>query len=167
MNIDLHTPPTFTALKKPSRNRHGESGSMLLEALISILIFSMGILAIVGMQAASIKSAGDAKYRIDASLLANQLIGQMYTGDRTPATLQANFATGGAAYVAWLGAAGTQGTVLDSLPGVAANPPTVVFVNVPGFSPPATASSQVTITLFWQAPNDTAPHNYVAMAQIK
>lgn len=140
---------------------------MLLEALISILIFSMGILAIVGMQASSIKSAGDAKYRMDASLLANQLIGQMWVSDRTPATLQANFAAGGAGYTAWLGAAGTPGTVLDSLPGVTANPPTVVIVNVPGINPPTTTSSQVTITVFWQAPSDTAPHNYVAMAQIK
>lgn len=151
-----------------SRRRHGESGSMLLEALISILIFSMGILAIVGMQAASIKNAGDAKYRIDASMLANQLIGQMWVGDRTAATLQTNFSSpAGAAYIAWLGTYGTTGTVMDSLPGVAANPPTVVIVTIPGVNPPITTSNQVTVTVFWQAPNDTAPHNYIAMAQIK
>lgn len=169
MSADLHTDHrVMPSPEKPLRHRRGESGSMLLEALISILIFSMGILAIVGMQAASIKSAGDAKYRIDASLLANQLIGQMWVGDRTPATLQANFATGGASYNAWLGAVGLPGTVLYSLPGVAANLPTVVIVNVPAFDPlTTTPSSQVTVTVFWQAPNDTAPHNYVAMAQIK
>jgi len=168
MSADLHIDHrAIPSPEKPLRHRRGESGSMLLEALISILIFSMGILAIVGMQAASIKSAGDAKYRIDASMLANQLIGQMWVGDRTPATLRANFATGGASYNAWLGAVGLPGTVLDSLPGAAANLPAVVIVNVPGVNPPSTTSSQVTVTVFWQAPNDTAPHNYVAMAQIK
>lgn len=66
---------------------------MLLEALIAILIFSMGILAIVALQAVSIKLAGDAKYRSDAALLAEELLAQMWTGDHTPATLSAVFGT--------------------------------------------------------------------------
>lgn len=58
---------------------HNQRGSMILEALISILIFSMGILAIVGLQANSIKMSSDAKYRTDASLLADRLVGMMWT----------------------------------------------------------------------------------------
>lgn len=140
---------------------------MLLEALIAILIFSMGILAIVGMQAASIKQVSDAKFRTDANMLANQLIGQMWVSDRTAATLQANFATGGAGYQAWLGDASTPGTVLETLPGAAANPPTVAVVAVPGTNPPTTTSSQVTIRVFWQQPGETVPHSHIAIAQIK
>ena len=56
---------------------------MLLEAFIAILIFSMGILAIVGMQASAVKTSADAKYRSEASLLANELIGQMWVSNRT------------------------------------------------------------------------------------
>ncbi|MBS4097544.1 MAG: pilus assembly protein PilV [Sulfuricella sp.] len=145
-----------------------QSGSMLLEALISILIFSMGILAIVGMQAASIRQAGDAKYRIDANLLVNQLIGQMWVSNRNAATLAANFASpGGAAYVAWVGSPTTPGTVQAILPGADANPPTVAIVQVPGTTPPLTATSLVTITVFWQPPGDEVAHQHVVIAQIK
>ena len=55
-----------------------KQGSMMLEALISILIFSMGILGIVGLQANSIKMSTDAKYRSQASLLANQYLAAMW-----------------------------------------------------------------------------------------
>lgn len=150
----------------PFRSR--QTGSMLLEALISILIFSMGILAIVGMQAASIKQAGDAKYRTDANLLVNQLIGQMWVSNRTAATLANNFASpNGAAYLAWVGNADTPGTVQATLPGIDTNPPTVVVTQVAGTAPPLTASSLVTITVFWQVPGETVAHQHVAIAQIK
>jgi type IV pilus assembly protein PilV len=53
-------------------------GSVLLEALVGILIFSIGILALVAMQAESIRNTTEAKYRNDASYLANQIIGRMW-----------------------------------------------------------------------------------------
>lgn len=59
----------------PSR----EKGSALLEGLIAILIFSFGILAIVGLQANSMRITTDAKMRIDASNIANQRVGAMWT----------------------------------------------------------------------------------------
>jgi type IV pilus assembly protein PilV len=55
-----------------------QKGVMLLEALIAILIFSIGILALVGLQATSISMSSDAKYRSTASMLANQMIGRMW-----------------------------------------------------------------------------------------
>ena len=45
---------------------------MLIEALIGILIFSIGILALIGMQAAAIRNTADARYRSEASFLANR-----------------------------------------------------------------------------------------------
>lgn len=56
----------------------GQDGATLLEALISILIFSLGVIAIMGLQAASMKNTAESKYRADASFLANQIIGQMW-----------------------------------------------------------------------------------------
>lgn len=139
-----------------------QRGSMMLEALIAILIFSMGILAIVGMQAASVKQANDAKYRIEANFLVNEVIGQMWISNRTPAILQANFATGGPAYTAWL--ADVQAT----LPGASgANAPTITIVQVPGTNPPTTTTSIVTVQVFWVAPGETVPHNHLAITQIK
>jgi type IV pilus assembly protein PilV len=151
-----------------------QTGSMLLEGLIALLIFSMGILAIVGMQASAVKASSDAKYRSDACLLANELIGKMWVSDRTQATLQAAFnsLSNGIEYKKWAwegtNAAGTQsapatGTVVQTLPGAQANPPTVAITPVTSTSLP---SSLVTITIYWQAPNETTGHNYVAVAQI-
>ena len=56
---------------------------------------------------------------IDASLLANDLIGQMWASDRSPSALQTAFSSpDGAQYLTWLA------EVQNALPGAAANPPT-------------------------------------------
>jgi type IV pilus assembly protein PilV len=154
-----------------------QSGVMLIEALIALLIFSVGILGIVGMQSAAVQASGDAKYRSDAALLANQLIGRMWVGDRTQATLQAAYQTNGAAYQAWAwagaGGTGTQaapatGTVMQTLPGITStsNLPTVVIVPDLGSTGTSTPTSLVTVTVFWQAPRETTAHKFVALAQV-
>lgn len=141
--------------------RKQQTGAMLLEALVSILIFSIGILAIIGLQAAAVSASTDAKYRTEASLLTNQLIGQMWVSDRTVVPLQTNFQGGagcgasGAAYTAWLA------DVSATLPGVAANPPTVCI------AAGATAGNVVTITVFWQLPSSAgAAHQYSTIVPI-
>lgn len=61
-----------------------QHGVMLLEALIGILIFSVGILAMVGMQAAAFSASADAKNRAEAAAFANQIISDIWMGvDRT------------------------------------------------------------------------------------
>lgn len=55
-----------------------QQGVVLLESLIAILIFSMGILALMGMQAAMIQNTKDAKYRAQASFIAQQRLGAMW-----------------------------------------------------------------------------------------
>ena len=55
-----------------------QEGVALIEGLIAILIFSLGILSIVGLQAVTLKQSTDAKYRLDASFLANQILGEMW-----------------------------------------------------------------------------------------
>jgi type IV pilus assembly protein PilV len=149
-------------MKNHSSSQDSQRGIMLLEALISILILSIGVLGIVALQAASVKNAGDAKYRSDASLLSNKLIAQMWVTDRTTATLQTKFASagGGTAYTAW------SNDVAAALPGALAVPPTVTVTPV---TTTVTPSSLVTITIFWRAPNETpgtAPHKFVAIAQV-
>ena len=158
-----------------------QNGSMILESMIAILVFSLGILGIVGLQAASIKASTDAKYRSEASLLANEVIARMWVGDRAQATLQANFASpDGVAYQAWgwvgtgvadagTQAAPTRGTVLETLPGAAANLPTISVAAVAPAAatvPPTPSTSLVTVTVFWQLPGEPTPHNYTAVAQI-
>lgn len=55
-----------------------QNGVMLLEGLISLLIFSLGVLAIIGLQASTMKATTQAKTRIDASLIANQRIASIW-----------------------------------------------------------------------------------------
>jgi type IV pilus assembly protein PilV len=131
-----------------------QQGSVVLEALISILLFSIGILAIVGLQAVSIKNVTAAKYRSDASLLVNQVIGQMWVGDKTNATLSANFSSpSGANYAAW---ASSVAQALPGVSGVPANAPTIAI----------DAGNNATVTVFWQAPDETVAHNYTAIAVV-
>lgn len=51
-----------------------QTGAALLEALVGVLIFSIGILAVIGMQGTALRTVSDAKYRADASFIANQTL---------------------------------------------------------------------------------------------
>ena len=143
------------------RSLHRQGGVMLLEALIAILIFSIGILGIVGLQATAVQQSSDARYRSQAAELAQQLLGQMWIGDRTPATLQTQFnctppcSSPGAGYQSWY----TQ--VSAALPGVASDTNLQPAVSVD-------AAGIVTLTLYWRQPSDdpTAKHQYQVQSQI-
>lgn len=132
-----------------------QRGAVILEALIAMLLFSIGILAIIGLQAASIKNVALAKYRTDASLLANQAIGQMWVADKSNAALVANFGSqAGAGYIAW------ASSVAQTLPGVAGVP-----ANAPAIA--IDANNNASVTVFWQAPDEAISHNYTAIAVIR
>ncbi len=139
---------------------------MLLEALVAILIFSLGVLSVIQLQAVSIKQASGAEHRSLAALLANDLISRMWASDKTAATLQANFAsaTGGAGYNQWLNTVRNSG--LPNVSSAMSTLPTVTFTTVPG-SAGGTPSSQATVTVFWRAPGDNTTHNYQVVAQLK
>ncbi|MDW8469901.1 MAG: hypothetical protein RML56_13975 [Burkholderiales bacterium] len=137
------------------RNPRTQSGVMLLEALLGILIFSIGILALLGMQAAAMRYTVDAKYRSEASFLADEIIGVMW-GD--PANL-ASYETANCPSTPrcneWLA------RVQSRLPNASgANAPTIVV--------DAANNRQVTVTVRWQIPGDASasPSSHVAVAQI-
>lgn len=142
---------------------------MLLEGLIAIFIFSLGILAIVGMQAVATKQVTDARYRSEAALLVDDLFGMMWTSDRDPLQLKAKFespavtqsasagasggGSGGPGYQAWLQ------KVQATLPGTASNPPVVTLDD-------GTAK----VTIQWLAPGEDSggnPHQYFATTKIR
>ncbi|TFH11510.1 MAG: pilus assembly protein PilV [Nitrosomonadales bacterium] len=139
--------------------RKKQKGSMLLEALIAILIFSMGILALMGMQATAINTVSESKYRSDAGFLANRIIGQIWADRANLASFACNpcttTGTGNVDTRAW--ATEIQSGALQ-LPGVtdAANQPIITLG----------ASNQVQVQLFWQAPNATAQRNHLVIAYI-
>lgn len=67
-------PQTASCLRASPRQR----GSALIEGLIAVLIFSLGILALVGLQASTTKAVSQGKARVDASFIADQRIGQIW-----------------------------------------------------------------------------------------
>jgi type IV pilus assembly protein PilV len=77
----MHTPPG---------TKSAQQGVVLIEAMIAILIFSMGVLAIVGLQATMIKNTSDSKYRAEAGYIAQQRIGLLWAD---PANLPADPST--------------------------------------------------------------------------
>lgn len=62
-----------------SSSRVLQQGAILLEALIAVVIFSFGLLALAGLQAAMIKNTDDAKYRAEATFIAQQKLGEIWT----------------------------------------------------------------------------------------
>ena len=55
----------------------GQRGYVLLEALVALLIFSLGLLGLIGFQAASTKIATDSRFRTEAAMLADELLAKM------------------------------------------------------------------------------------------
>ena len=56
----------------------------MLEVMIAIVVFSFGVLAIVGLQATMKKHATDARFRAVASEVAAERIAQMWANASTP-----------------------------------------------------------------------------------
>jgi type IV pilus assembly protein PilV len=130
-------------------SRHQQTGAYLLEALIGILIFSLGVLGIVGLQAASLRTTTDSGLRAEAIFAANQLLGQMWTDDR--ANLAANYSNtfGGQPYLDF------AAQLKAAQAGAWAQDPTVTIDGgVCNVRAPSTTSNIVAIQIFWQS--DTA-----------
>lgn len=82
--------------------RKQQTGSMLIEALVSILLFAIGILALMGLQASAISSATGSKLRVDAMHLANQIVAQMRADDSNASNFVSKYSTtSGSAFKAW------------------------------------------------------------------
>jgi len=138
---------------------------MLLEALIAILIFSVGILAIVGMQATAMKAVTDARSRSEAALYANQILAQIWT-DSSNADQYAYPGSGAipARVQGWhdqiTGVTGSRG-----LPGASTLKPKITITSFV-----AGKGGTVKIEVFWRSPEETnqgmPAHNYTVMAAV-
>jgi type IV pilus assembly protein PilV len=141
-------------MKRRSVSDTRQKGSFLLEALIAILLLSVGILGMVGLLATSIRASNDARYRSEAATLANGMVADMWA--LNPAQLDAQFGGGGAKLTAW------QAKAASLLPSADVAPPNVDLTQ-PGLS---LQSRTVVVTVFWQLPGSTEKHSYMLTAQI-
>ncbi len=128
---------------KTGRTLKSQAGVMLIEALVAILLFSVGVIAVMGMQAVSIEQVSQAKYRTDASYLANQIVGTMWLDTAN----LASYATAGySKRTAW------DAVVASTLP--------------QGTGTIAVTNSTVTVTVNWMTPNDSTTRQFVSIANI-
>ena len=67
-------------------SRQRQSGSFILEALVSLLLFSIGLIALVAVSSQAVNFVGQTKARNDASYLAGELIGDMWVSAGNPST---------------------------------------------------------------------------------
>lgn len=154
-----------------------QSGMVIIEVLIAILIFSLGILGMVGINALAVNSQSDAQYRTDANKFATDIINQMWVGvDRTNSTTVsdslvaykhqttgavcefAGAASGSAVVTNWVGAVMAPGT---GLPGA-----TAAMQQIDVAETASGGINEVTVTLCWQAPTDNAVRRHVMKAVI-
>lgn len=136
-----------------------QEGVMLLEALIGILIFSLGVLALVAMQAVSVSTVSNARYRTEASFLANEILGQVWIDRGTNYNNVANYAvTGGVG--ASVPAQNWVDKVNALMPSSTTYPPTVTVAT------PASGGRQVTVVIRWKAPEAADVSNHTAVAFI-
>jgi type IV pilus assembly protein PilV len=151
-----------------------QAGGFLLEALIAILIFSFGILGLVGLQAQSIRYVSDAQYRGEATYLANSYLAKMWATDA------ASWPTYTDPSVSGSPAEEFQKVIFAQLPGAAAiaGNPQIDLTNGPatvGSITLSTTSSLATVTVWWLLPGedvtvvdpvDKKGHKYVATSII-
>lgn len=121
--------------------RGDQCGVMLIEALVAILIFSLGVLGIVGMQAQVLRHQTDSKMRIDAAYVADQTVNQIWV-DRGNLS----------------GYLGTN----QSVPSLPNGSMTVTKIDTD--ADPLTNRLQITIT--WRLPGEATSHSYVYVTDV-
>jgi type IV pilus assembly protein PilV len=139
----MNTPARPIAAHAGTRVR----GFMLIEVLVSILIFSIGVLALIGLQAKMTRAQTTAKSRADAVYLANELVGVMWS-DLPNLSSYANCAS-------YTRCTDWQTKVSQNLPGGAG---TVDSIDA--------STGAVSITITWSQGSDGA-HTYTITTFVK
>ena len=156
--------------------RRRQSGFFLIEALVAILIFSLGILGMVALGGTAMGAQADARYRTDAAALADELASAIVLNvardtaanfnaslnqfQHRPNGANCNFLGADTLQpvgAAWAARVNTQGPGLPGLPN--ANEQVLVDTSATGFN-------RVQITICWQAPNDQAPRRHVLVTYV-
>lgn len=116
-------------------NLKKQSGVLLIEAMIAILIFSFGLLGLVGLQVSATQSSMHAEERIQASLAANNMVSMLWVRQSlTHASVAADVAAWKASVAANAGLPNATGDV-------------------------TIAGNVATITITWKAPSKKASDN--------
>jgi type IV pilus assembly protein PilV len=157
--------------------QRSQQGAMLIESLMAILIFSLGVLGLVGVNAVAVGGQSDAEYRSEANRLAGRIANEIWVSvDRSnPVNLGislANFAhradvadacdtstagtpSGNALVSSWV--ADVTGAGPGGLPGATDRMQQILI---------DPALNQVRVTLCWRAPTDIVARRHVFTSYI-
>ena len=130
-----------------------QRGSSLLEGLLAIFLFSIGLLSLVMLLSVTLIESSNARYRIEASLVINDLVSHMWIGDHSLDGLKSRFGdTSSKDYQSWFT------SVSRRLPGVSntTNKPQVTIDD----------SGNVTVNIQWQVPGDKTAHKMTVQTLI-
>lgn len=166
--------------------RSRQEGVLLLEVMIAIVIFAIGVLSMIAVQAASVSAQADAQFRGEAERLVDRLVTAIRmemshdptTGNIDPTAFSAynHQTTGDPADCSFSGTAGSSlvtGWAADvrgvnaqgdpvpgtGLPGATAGRIQVVAAQVGG-------TNQLRITVCWQAPSDRRTRRHTVVAYV-
>lgn len=121
-------------MQMPVKRRTRQSGATLIEVLVAILVFSFGILGMVGMQARAVQFSVDAEDRTRAALIANEMVTTMWTlGTTTP-----------------------DAAVVDAWETRVADAAAAGISNATGAVSAPDADGTVTVTVTWRNPSQAA-----------
>lgn len=132
-------------LSHPSKRRTArdhQQGVALIEVMVSLLIFSLGVLGMVAMQGKAITYTVDAENRSRAAMLANDIVASMWLeGTTSPTTL-----------TTW--ASRVTDATVSGLP----NATSTVSTD--------TTTSITTVTITWRAPSKASTENSSYFTQV-
>lgn len=129
-----------------------EAGWTLMDGLIAIVVFSIGVLGLLALYLYSIRNSSEAEYRADAAFFANLAIASMWADDKK--TLAANYASpSGSKFLVW------QAEVQDAYTGL----PNATGPNAPAID--VEPGNRVTVTVRWQASGGES-HQYLTETRI-
>lgn len=167
-----------TALRRMPRHRP-QRGVMLIEAMVSILLLMLGILGIAGLTAKSTALSGQAQYRTEAGMYAEQVIQlvSLKVDRSSPALLAQSLKAfehqpDGTERCTYSGTELSESSELGKVLKAARGDPDNHVLGLPG----ATESGQqvvvetdnhlnrVTVRLCWQGPSDGAKRIYEIQA---
>lgn len=114
----------------------------MLEVLVALLIFMVGVLGLVGLQGSMTRAQTESKVRADAAYLASEVIGRMWSDLTNVATYNGSGCAAQARCKEW------QSKVANSLPGGTG----AVTVDAP--------TGNVAVTITWTMPGGDT-HQYV------
>lgn len=140
---------------KPRRRRQGFA---LIEVLVGMLIFAFGVLGLMGLQASMTQATTSNKFRADASNIANELLGLMWSD--APANLSKYTTAQCAGYGRCLD---WSRKVSDSLPKGTA---TVTATDKSGAGS-LSVVMEVQVDIAWTPPGGESTHHYRTLARVE